>query len=47
MENSNEDEKTKLGVDAINAFFEQFQPIDNYSIAMIDVVLEMLMEQNG
>jgi hypothetical protein len=37
-------EKSRLGHEAFASFLEQFKPLDNYSITLLDVLFELLMK---
>jgi len=39
----NESDKEKLTHEAIQAFISEFKPLDKYSIALLDIIFELLM----
>lgn len=43
MNELSDKEKMQLGHQAFEAFLEKFKPLDNYSIAVLEVILQLLM----
>jgi hypothetical protein len=43
MNELSDKEKMQLGHEAFASFLEQFKPLDNYSIAVLEVLFQLLM----